>query len=76
MNELVDEEAIKANENAVGIFSKGDENVESFDMDQSTDEPKPNENIFSDVANLMRTDKSITKITGKRMRKTMTKFYK
>ena len=76
MNELVDEEAIKANENAVGIFSKEGEHVESFDMDQSTDEPKPNENIFSDVANLMRTDKSITKITGKRMRKTMTKFYK
>ena len=30
MNEVVDEEAMKANENAVGIFSKGDELVESF----------------------------------------------
>ena len=30
MNEVVDEQAIKANENAVGIFSKGDELVESF----------------------------------------------
>ena len=45
-------------------------------MDQSKDEPKPNENLWSDVADLMRNDKSITKITGKRMRKTMTKFYK
>ena len=76
MNELVDEGSIKANENAVGIFSKEGEHVESFDMDQSTDERKPNENMWSDVANLMRNDKSITKITGKRMRKTMTKFYK
>jgi histidinol phosphatase-like enzyme len=76
MNELVDEEAIKANENVVGIFSKEGEHVESFDMDQSTDERKPNENMWSDVADLMRNDKSITKITGKRMRQTMTKFYK
>ena len=76
MNELVDEEDIKANENAVGNFSKEDERAESFVMDQSTDEPKPNENIWSDVADLMRNDKSITKITGKRMRTTMTKFYK
>ena len=76
MNEVMDEEVIKANENAVGIFSKEDERVESFVMDQSTDEPKPNETIWSDVADLMRNDKSITKITGKRMRKTMTKFYK
>ena len=75
MNEVVDEEAIKANENAVGNFSKEDERVESFVIDQSTGEPKPNENIWSDVADLMRNDKSITKITGKRMRKTMTKFY-
>ena len=30
MNEVVDEEAIKANENAVGNFSKEDELVESF----------------------------------------------
>ena len=75
MNELVDEEDIKANENAVGIFSKEDERVESFVMDRSTDGLKPNENIWSDVTDLMQNDKSIAKITGKRMRKTLTRFY-
>ena len=75
MKEVVEEEAINANENAVVNFSKEDKPVESFDMDQSMGEPKPNENLWSDVANLMQNDKSITKITGKRIRKTMTKFY-
>ncbi len=75
MNEVMDEEVIKANKNAVGIFSKEDERVESFVMDRSTDELKPNENIWSDVADLMQNDKSIAKITGKRMRKTLTRFY-
>ena len=75
MNEVMDEEVIKANENAVGIFSKEDERVESFVMDRSTDGLKPNENIWSDVTDLMQNDKSIAKITGKRMRKTLTRFY-
>ena len=37
-------------------------------------EAKPINNMWSDVAELMQNDPSITKIYGKRMRKTITKF--
>ena len=38
------------------------------------EEAKPINNMWSDVAELMQNDPSITKIYGKRMRKTIKKF--
>ena len=45
MNKVLDEEVIKAKESVVGSFSKEDERVESFVINQSTEKPNLSENI-------------------------------
>ena len=72
LKEVIEEELIK--EDITETISNESNIVEPFDEIQKKEETKSIENMWSDVAELMRNDPSISKIYGKRMRKTLTKF--
>ena len=73
MKEVIEEELHK--EDITEPILNEDKIVEPV-VNETTqrEEVKPIHNMWSDVAELMQNDPSITKIYGKRMRKTIKKF--
>ena len=72
LKEVIEEELVK--EDITETISNESKLIDPFDEAQKKEEAKSVENMWSDVAELMRNDPSISKIYGKRMRKTLTKF--